>query len=144
MRKEEIIKRRGEAAYQRRLEQTRQWNKANPGKVTKHHRDQCRKGGRDYLKRQKYRTTGLQGKREKIRMRHADHWRKYKKIIAPKSQIHHEWISETSEYRGVALVEKNQHMHGIIEVIQILDGVIRLFTEKEIREQGREHGSEKV
>ena len=144
MRKEEIIKRRGEAAYLRRLEQTRQWNKANPEKVTKHHRDQCRKGGRDYLKKLEYRTTGLQGEREKIRMRHANHWWKYKKIIAPKSQIHHEWVPETADFRGVALVEKDQHMHGIIDVIQILDGVIGLFTEKEIWEQEIEHGSEKV
>jgi hypothetical protein len=68
-------------------------------------------------------------------MRHGYYWRPYKNIIAPGSQLHHNWIPGTADYTGLALVEADQHMRGFIEVIQILEGKITLFTEKEIREQ---------
>lgn len=76
---------------------------------------------------------GNQGERNKIRMKHANQYRPFKQIIAPDSQIHHEWIPETAEFRGVALVEKDQHMHGFIDVIKILEGKITLLSEKEIK-----------
>jgi hypothetical protein len=153
MKKEEYITRHGEEAYEKMLEHKQQWNdsnpgkkaersrewrKANPEKVKEHTADQSRNGGKRYLKKLKYNITGFRHERNKIRACHRNKWLRYKKIIAPKSQIHHQWVPETSEYKGVALVEKDQHMHGFIDVIQILDGVITVFTEKEIREQ--EHG----
>ena len=36
-------------------------------------------------------------------------------------------------YRGLALVEADQHTHGFIDVIKILDGEITIFTEAELR-----------
>ena len=63
-----------------------------------------------------------------IRSKHSRRWRKFKTLIAPGSELHHEWIPETAEYRGVALVEADQHRRGIIDVIQILEGEITLFS----------------
>ena len=68
-----------------------------------------------------------------IRNKHWRRWISYKRIIAPDSQIHHEWISEMADFRGVALVETDQHAHGFVDVIQILEGQITLLTEAEIR-----------
>lgn len=96
------------------------------------------KGGKFYEQTLVYNTTGLRGERTKRRVKDANHWRPYKKIIASDSQIHHAWCPNSAECTGVALVEKDQHMHGIIDVIQILDGEITVFTEKEIRERGEE------
>ena len=149
MKKEEFIKRYGEGAYEKRLEQTRQWEEANPDKVLEQihkwreanpekveaqNHERNRKGGRHYVKKLKYMTTGLQGERNKIRVNHAYKWRPYKNIIAPDSQIHHEWLPGSAEYRGVALVEKDQHMHGFVDVIKILNGKITLLTEEEVKE----------
>jgi hypothetical protein len=39
----------------------------------------------------------------------------------------------TAEHRGVALVEADQHMRGFVDVIEILEGEIRLPTEAEVR-----------
>lgn len=157
MKKEETIVRYGGEAYGKVLEQSRQWDLDNPErrqenlrnwalrnpekmKAKEHERN--RREGKHYLKRLKYDHTGLQGERHKIRAKHAHKWQQYKKLIAPGSQIHHSWRPGTANYDGVALVEKDAHQHGIIDVIQILDGAIALFTEKEIREQECEHGSE--
>jgi hypothetical protein len=82
--------------------------------------------------------TGLQGARNKIRLKHRNQYRPYKQIIAPDSQIHHEWIPKTAEYRGLALVEANAHQYGIVDVIQILDGKITLLTEEQVRKARRE------
>jgi hypothetical protein len=135
MKKEEYIERYGEAAYERRLEQSNEWNRANPDKVEERDHQQSRKGGRRYEKKLKDQTTGIPGERHRIRVRHASKWRQYKMIIAPDSQIHHQWIPETANYEGVALVEADLHMRGIINVIKILKGKITLLTEKEIKEQ---------
>jgi hypothetical protein len=165
MKKEEIIKRYGGNAYEKLLEQRRQWaldnpdrqrencrnwyldnsvrqrenqrnwQLTNPDKARKNSEEQCRKGGKRYLKTLRYRTTGLQGERNRIRALHGHKWREYKKIIAPESQLHHQWIPETANYEGVALVETDLHMRGIINVIKILKGKITLLTEKEIKEQ---------
>lgn len=136
MKKEEFIERRGEAAYKNYLEYNRQWREANPKKIDKQSRKQCRKGAKGYAKKRLYGRTGIPGEKNKIRALHGLKWRQYKNIIAPSSQLHHQWQPSTSEYDGVALVEANQHQHGIIDVIRILDGEVTIFTEKELRERG--------
>ena len=110
--------------------------KEHPGEVLAANQESCRKGGKYYKKFLEYQHTGLRGERNSVRDKHGFKWRAYKNIIAPESQIHHEWIPETADYKGVALVETDQHMHGIIDVIEILEGEIRLSTEAEIYSQG--------
>jgi hypothetical protein len=148
MKKEEFIAKYGKATYERMRERNRQWNEEHPDKVAEskrrweeehpekvveHNHNKCRKGGRDYEKTQRYNHTGLQGERNKIRWYHAKQWHDFKMIIAPDSQIHHQWRPRTAEYDGVALVEKDAHMHGIIDVVRILEGEINSFTEKELQ-----------
>lgn len=135
MKKKEFIERYGEAAWKKRLERNRQWNETNPERVKAHSQAQCRKGGSRYETQRNYNRMGLQGERRKIRSKHARKWRPYKKIIAPGAQIHHQWIPKTLKYKGLALVEKYQHQHGIIDIIKILEGEITLLTEREIKEQ---------
>lgn len=115
------------------LAKHREWNEINPLKVLEGNRQRGRKGGRHYEKHLQDAQTGIRGERNKIRCKDRRKWRLYKLIIAPDSQLHHQWLIETSEYTGIALVEADQHMHGFINVIQILKGKITLFTEKEIR-----------
>ena len=91
---------------------------------------QSKKGGKYYEKRLIYQQSGLQREKNKIRAKHSTHWRKYKGNWLTETQIHHEWIPETADYRGIALVEKDQHLHGFIDVIQILEGEITLFEER--------------
>jgi hypothetical protein len=158
MKKAEIIKRHGEEAWQKHLAQQRAYYKAhreednarskkyreeNPEKEKAHNHEGSRKGGRRYDKQLKYQHTGLRGDRTAIRRKHAHQYKPYKDIIAPDSQIHHEWVPQTDEYRGVALVEKEQHQYGIVDVIQILDGEITLLTEEEIR-KGKKNEKEDI
>lgn len=114
---------------------TRNWKLRNPDKVRehtrKHQEDRFRKGGKLYLKTLNYEHTGLRAERSGIRAKHRSKWRAYKKIIAPESQIHHAWQPGTAKYDGVALVEKNAHQHGIIDVIEILDGKITILLEED-------------
>ena len=150
MKKEEFIKKYGEAAYEKMSQQNRdwraqhsekinarakEWRANNPDKVKANNHEEHRKGGKYYEQKLKYQTIGIPGKRQLVRTKHAYRYRPYKSIIAPDSQIHHEWISGTPNFRGVALVEKDRHMHGYIDVIQILEGEITLLTEAEIREK---------
>jgi len=158
MKKEERIARYGEEAYQKQLAQQRTYYKANKEeenarakKWREEHQEQVkayieehseqviannhesdRKGGKHYAKKLEYNHTGLRGERSRIRVKHAIQWRPFKTIVAPESQIHHEWIPDTSDYRGVALVEANAHQYGIIDVIQILEGKITLLTEEQV------------
>ena len=150
--KEEFIRRYGIKAWGRAIQQAREWQRDHPKEVRKRcqkwyrahpeqvkarnqkvGRELSRKGGKYYEAKVLYQSTGLQGERGKIRRKHAGHYRPYKRIIAPETQIHHEWLPETADYRGVALVEKDQHQHGFVDVIQILEGEITLFTEEDIR-----------
>ena len=146
--KDDYINRHGEAAYEKELARVRAWDKAhrkeeraksrawrdtNPEKVEEYHHKKNRKGGCFYEKYLEHQHTGLRGRRNRVRAKHGREYRQYKRIIAPSSQIHHEWIPETSDYRGVALVETDRHMRGFIDVIEILDGKITLLTEEEIR-----------
>lgn len=161
----DYIAKHGEDAYEERLAQMRAYYKAHkeekkarsrryhkehteqekarnkryyeehPKEVRAKSQKQGRKGGRHYDRKLAYDQTGIPGERHKIRIEHGNKWRPYKKIIAPDSQLHHNWIPGTAEYTGLALVDANKHMHGIIDVIQILNGEITVFTEKELREQ---------
>ena len=163
MKKAEFIERYGEEAYELKLKQSRVRHKAHregekaharkwraehpeekkasdksyraehPEEIKADSQKACRKGGKRYERNLKYKQTGLQGEKNKIRNNHANQYRQYKALIAPNSQIHHEWIPRTAEYRGVALVEKDPHQYGIIDVILILDGEITLLTEEEVR-----------
>lgn len=154
MKKEEFIKRRGEGAYKKKQQQdhagyiqhreerreraitrVKKWQEANPDKAKANNQERCHKGGKYYGAKLEYNHTGLQGERSRIRVKHAIQYHPFKHIISPDSQIHHEWIPGTANYCGVALVEKNPHRHGIIDVIQILEGQVTLFTEKEIAKQ---------
>lgn len=160
MKKEEYIKKYGEKVYLKYRKQTedwktanhmraqenkrkwaaanvkklsakvREWRTANPEKALSNDHEACRKEGRRYEHYLKYNSTGLRGKRNNIRRKHRQRWGLFKQIIAPNSQIHHEWIPETADYRGVALVETDPHLYGFIDVIQILEGEITLLTEK--------------
>ena len=126
-----------EAAYKKMLTQSRNWRNANQEKAIANSaeagRQSSQKGGKYYEKHLQYHRTGLQGERNRIRAIHRSNWHQYKHIIAPDSQIHHSWRPNSAGYEGVALVEKDAHMHGIIKVIKILEGEITLFTEEAIK-----------
>ena len=78
--------------------------------------------------------NGLPHAKGLIRWKHGKYYAPYKKIIDTENltQLHHEWIPGTADYRGTALVEADSHMHGFIDVIQILEGEITLLTEAAI------------
>jgi hypothetical protein len=81
--------------------------------------------------------TGIPELKNKVRTKDADFYRQFKNMIAPASQLHHEWLNNgTAEYSGLALVDPDQHMRGIIDVIYTLRGEITFFTEASL--QGRE------
>lgn len=147
MNKEDFKTRYGEAAYEKILvrgremykehkeeikARTKKWEEEHPEKVEANNQER-RRGGRHYDKTLIYSQTGLRHERNLIRKKHEYKWRQFKRLIAPGSHIHHEWIPETSNYRGVALVEADQHFHGFVDVLQILDGKITLLTEEEIK-----------
>ena len=148
MKKEEFSERYGIVAYEKMLKQSIAWKKAhgdevngrmrkwredNPERVRANHAESNRKGGKHYEKHRQYQIQGIPYEKKLVRLKHERRWSSYKGIIAPDSQIHHQWLPNTANYIGVALVEKNQHQHGFIDVIQILEGEITLFTEEEIR-----------
>lgn len=113
-----------------------EWYKTHPEEVKQRNQEVDRKGGKYYEKHNTWRMQGIPHDRDLVRMKHRRKWRSYKQIIAPETQLHHQWLPDTANYRGVALVEKNQHMHGFIDVIQILEGEITLLTETEVRTGG--------
>ena len=138
----------GEDVYNKRLQQTQAWKKTHleqakeqiqewksehPKEVKKYDYEFSHKKGKYYEQRREYDRNGLRHERNLVRNKHRIHYYPYKRIIAPASQIHHEWIPETADYTGIALVEADQHTHGYIDVIQILEGKITLLTEAEIR-----------
>ena len=152
MKKEEYIRRYGIKAYAKMQQQKREWEKKhpekgreksrlwkqkNPEKVIATSQDRGRKGGKYYEHTMKYMMSGLPHERNLVRMHHRYLYRPYKQVIAPDSQIHHQWVPGTANYTGVALVEKDQHMHGFIDVIQILEGEITLLSEEDIRKGGK-------
>ena len=136
MKKVEHIEKYGIEAYEKKRQKGREWKEENPEKVKASNQEVHRKGGKYYQHTIGHMMSGLPHERKKVRGRHQNLFRPYKQIIAPESQIHHEWMAETANYRGVALVEKKQHQYGFIDVIQILEGKITLLTEAEIRMDG--------
>lgn len=160
MKKAEYIKRFGEAAWVKKmahknelnaiwmkkwhaenLEIARkrgvQWKRNNPEKIKVHDAEISRKGGKYYEKMKQRRAVGIPHEKSLIRGMHNRRYRVYRKIIAPESELNHQWLNDGSAgYSGVALVEANAHRHGIIKVIQILEGKITLFTEREIAGRG--------
>ena len=137
MKKEEYIERYGKEKYEKHIEDTIQWQQGNSELVRENskrkNKNWCQKEGKFYEKMRQYQMGGIPHTKNIIRCKHRRIWQVFKQIIAPNSQIHHEWIPETANYRGVALVETDQHIHGFIDVIQILEGEITLFSETEIR-----------
>lgn len=133
MKKEEFIARYGEAGFAKMRAQGRAWKKAHQEEVKLRNNELNRKGGKRYEKMLINQCTGLPGEKHIIRNMHGLKWREYKAIIAPESQIHHEWIPDTSEFRGVALVEADRYMHGFKDVVEIFEGGITLLTEEEVR-----------
>lgn len=136
MKKREFIERYGKVAYEKVLTHGRDWHENHPDKAAAAHMEQNRKGGSHYKKTLENNRIGLRGERGRIRLKHRNAYRQYKNIIAPDSQIHHQWVPGTSDYDGVALVEKDQHMRGFVDVIRILEGDITVFTEEELRNHG--------
>jgi hypothetical protein len=170
MKKDEVIKRYGKAAWEKKLEQrrarykahpleekarnnkyreehkeeanaaTRKWREEHPEQVLENNKrssqEKCRTNGKYYDKKLVYKRTGIPGDKNRIRNKHNKQYHPYKDIIAQDSQIHHEWIPPTDEYRGVALVEADAHMHGFVDVIAILDGEITVLTEEQIANGG--------
>ena len=116
-----------------RKRRSREWALKHPEKVKANNHEMCHKGGKYYEQRLKYDSAGIRHERNLVRSKHKQRYRPYKKIIAPDSVLHHEWLPNTANYQGVALVEKDQHQHGFIDVIQILEGEITLLTEEEIQ-----------
>ena len=143
MEKKEIIARYGKAEYKRRVKKTREWALSNPEKKKESDQQANRKIGKRYFKTLAYYKTELRGQRHRIRSNHGYLYRSFKQIIAPESAIHHEWVPESAEYRGVALVEKDTHQYGIVDVIKILDGKITLLTEEEIENTELLRGNKK-
>ena len=168
MKKEEHIRKYGEAAYNKTLQQRREWDQAHPEEakargtahrathpeeakartkiwtaahpeqVKAHSQEQGRKGGKYYEKSRAHQMQGIPHEKKLVRKKDENKWRPYKKMIAPNSQIHHEWLNDgTADFRGVALVEKDPHQYGYVDVIQILDGKITLLTEEEVKKRGR-------
>lgn len=159
MKKDEFIAKYGEEAYKKQLAKNclraaewhqahqeehnaskRDWRNAHPEEVKARNREICRKGGKYYDKMLKYKQTDLQRKKNKIRKNHNLEFREIKDTLAEEVELHHEWIGDTAEYRGVGFVEKVAHQHGYIDVILLLDGEITLFTGEEVK-NGDENGA---
>ena len=107
MRKEDYIRKRGIAAYEELLQQSKDWKKAhpkerrvinnkwaerNPEKVKAHGRKISRKGGKYYEHRRQHQANGIPHEKVLIRNKHGYHYRSYKRIIAPDSVLHHQWL----------------------------------------------------
>ena len=135
MKKDGRIKQWGAEAYKRELALSKIWKKKNPEKTKRYAAERNRVGGKHYLEARRKNMEGLRHERAKRRSRDAKKYHLYKKVIDPTglTQVHHSWYSNSVECEGLALVEKDQHQHGYIKVIQILEGEITLFTEEFLR-----------
>ena len=151
--KDDFIAAHGEEEYKKLLARNRahykahkeeyktrhkEWRETHLGAVIAVSQEACRKGGKRYEKTLAYSQIGIPGEKRRIRVKHAQHYKPYKDIIAPDSQLHHQWRSQNASYSGLALVEADQHRHGFINVIQILEGKITVFTEEELRDIGED------
>lgn len=129
MNKEERIRRYGKKNYEMELEKHRLWSRKNFKTVKYHHDEANRKGGLHYKQKLKQNSEGLQGDRGRLRRIDGHSFRKYKRFFAQESQLHHQWIRGTANHTGIALVERDQHMHGYIDVLLIFNGEITVFDE---------------
>ena len=134
MNKDKIIEKHGEEGYKKYKEERAEWGLAHRETTLKRQRKRDKKGTESYEKKRFYQMTGIPHAKKLIRGKHQERWNPFKQLIAPNSVLHHEWLPGTADYAGVALVETDQHMHGFIDVIQILEGEITLFTEAEVRQ----------
>ena len=139
MKKEERIDKYGEEKYEKLKGQMRRWTKgwreSNPEKVAALDHEKSRKGGKYYKRAKQYQMKGLPHEKTLVRQKHQRIWTPYKQIVAPNSELHHQWQMGTANYDGVALVERKQHRYGIVDVIQILEGKITLLTEEGVRRE---------
>lgn len=151
--RDNFISKRREEAYEKKLAQRRAYYKVHKREVSAQQKkyraehpeaviaasqEQHRKGGKRYAKTLAYSQIGIPGEKRRIRVKHTQQYKPYKDIIAPDSQLHHQWRAQSALYDGLALVEKGQHMQGFIDVIKILEGEITVFTEEELRDIGEE------
>jgi hypothetical protein len=136
MKKEEFIRKKGTAAWEAQLAKSRRTqlrNRVNKAREAqeefqKLHYSEQQEILRDMWKKREghYSRSGLPqnitAARNKIRQAHCAKW--------PSDVLdhHHEWIEDTAEYTGVALVEREAHRHGIINVVTLLEGVITNFS----------------
>jgi len=119
------------------LARSKTWCDANPGVRKLHHEEANRKGGKHYVETLRKQQEGLRGKRSLKRVKDAKKYKPLKNLVDPDgnlTQVHHQWLPGSAECRGVAIVEKDRHIHGYIDVIRIVEGEITLFTEEEIRQ----------
>ena len=70
----------------------RAWAKRNPGKIKTYDRETSHKGGKYYEKHKLAHKEGLPGEKERVRGKHQRMWTPFKRIIAPESQLHHQWV----------------------------------------------------
>jgi len=89
--------------------------------------NQSRKGGKYYEHMLQYERIGLRRERKIVRNRHRLRWNKHKGNWFTETEIHHEWLEGTANYRGIAIVDKTEHQHGIINPIEILEGTVGLI-----------------
>lgn len=139
MKKEEYIRKYGPVAWEARLSKARRTrikNKVDTGlKVEKElttenyieqqelMREQWKKDNRTKC-RSRLSEDVL---RERQKIRH-DHYVKWGGGID--LDIHHGWIEDTADYQGVALVEREPHRRGVINVVIPLEGVITEFERR--------------
>lgn len=107
----------------------KEWPRQHYGRLQEDKKHRGRRGTIYYDSVRAYQRTGVQGERNKVRALHAHRWRKYKTIIAPNSELHHQWLPGSADYTGLAIVETNTHRYGKINVIEILEGEITLLRE---------------
>jgi hypothetical protein len=87
------------------------WRAAHPEKVKAGKAEQSNKGGKYYDKKLLYDITGIQGDRKVVRGKHQKKYASIKRIIDPKglSNVHHVWLTNSSEYTAVGIVEAKGH-----------------------------------
>lgn len=135
MKKEEYIQKNGLAAWEARLARNRRMQKRNRIDKALAVQDEFQKLDpseqqeflRDMWKKREghYSRSGLPqnivAARNTIRHVHRSKWG------VEGLDVHHDWVGDTAEYTGVALVEREEHQRGIINVVAILDGEIANF-----------------
>ena len=139
MKKEEYIRKYGPAAWEAKLSKARRTRITN--KVDKGLKDKKESKTENYIEQQE--LMRVQWKKDKgtkrrsrlsedvlmerQKIRHA-HYIKWGGGID--LDIHHGWIGDTADYQGVALVERDAHRRGIINIVIPIEGGITEFERK--------------